>query len=165
MIADSTATRAVFDQQVRSVAAGPYRIPGALGFRWKVARVRYPSLLAQVKGGPGVLFQVEVDCTDYDYEPPAVRYLRDNGDPISWGLMSGIGRFYTHTDSARKGWFQDIIALSETEGFVCVAGHRGYHEAHPAENWFENRLTAGRLFSVIETSIRAVDFAKAKKAL
>ena len=164
-IADPTATRTVFDRQVQSVTGGPYQIPGVPGFRWKVSRVRYPTLVAQVKGGPGVLFQVLVDCTNYDYDPPAVRYLRDNGDPISWRVMSGLGRFYLHTDSARRGLFQDIVSLSDAEGFVCVGGHRGYHEAHPAENWFDSRLTLGRLFSIIETSILAVDFTKAKRSL
>lgn len=164
-IADPVATRTVFDRQVGSVSGGPYLIPGVQGFRWRVAEVRYPIFIAEVRGGPGTLFQLEIDCTGYDYEPPAVRYLRDNGDPIPWSLMSGLGRFYLHTDSMRKGMFQDIVSLSETKGFVCVGGHLGYHEAHPMENWFEVRLTLGRLFSIVETSIRAVDFGKARRTL
>lgn len=164
-IADPIACRTVFNREVRSIAGGPHRIPGVLGFRWTVTLVRYPTLQVEVRGGSGVLFQVEVTCTNYDYEPPAVRYLRDNGDPISWRTMSGLGRFYLHAESARRGWFQDIVALSDTQGFVCVGGHEGYHEAHPAENWFEIRLTLGRLFSIIETAILAVDFVKAKRSL
>lgn len=164
-IADPAAVRAIFRRQVEACRGGPHKIPGVEGFRWKVVRATYPSVIAEVRGGPGIPFQVYVDCTNYDYDPPAVRYLRDNGDPIPWNLMSGLGRFYTHIDSARRGWLQDIVSLGESQGFVCIGGHRGYHEAHPAENWFDVRLTLGRLFYVIQNTILAVDFRRARMLL
>jgi hypothetical protein len=152
-ILDPTIARKKFDRELEAIGRNPHPVPQNPKVSWRIKISIFPRLIASVSGLAEKTFEVSLDCTNYDYDPPDI-YFRSNGKPILWKNLQAIARRYPQP----KGLLHDIVLYRDGTGFICREGNMGYHIAHKERNWLDIRATEkGRLFAIIENSLDALD--------
>jgi hypothetical protein len=153
-ILDPRVARLKFESEKRAIGSSPHPVPQYPTVSWRVVKVAYPLLVAELAGPTGRLIRAVADCTNYDYDPPLIHFRTVQNEPIPWRNLQLVARTYPHP----KGLFHDVTMYPDGEGFVCREGHFGYHTAHHEINWLDIRATEkGRLFAIVENAFDSLD--------
>ena len=165
-ILNPSAAKLVFQREAHACGTAYHSVGGEPRIRWRVTEAIFPIIRAEVRGPRGPVFWVRVDCTNYDYDPPSVRFEDWEGNLLHWDRMAQLGRHYMHRKGPEPpGGWQDIVSTGPDAGFICVPGNMGYHEAHGEDNWRAIRRSTGRLYFVIENAVLAIDLTRAVSLL
>jgi len=116
-------------------------------------RIEYPvvSLLftaAHLKP-PAIVFAVDIDFTNYDFDPPSVKFIDPNtGETLKAGALP-CGVFQI----GPNGPMNLVQGMPGQDAFLCIPGIREYHQhpAHSGDSWFLYRSRGeGALPFIIE---------------
>jgi hypothetical protein len=165
--ADPSVSRAKFDREIAEYRAleADYRARG-----WFLVKAEWPVavvLLASDKTKPPALVAaVQFDYTNYDAEPPSVRFI----DPFS-GRVLTFKELPTRLPRGVPGqelaspvpgvpmvqvmMSQDLMQANSPEDvpFLCIAGVKEYHDhpGHSGDPWEMHRSSGGgRLIRLLE---------------
>ena len=160
---DPAVSRTKFDREIaeyRSTEAD-YRARG-----WFLVRAEWPVaivvLASKKTTPPTVVTAVQFDYTNYDAEPPSVRFV----DPFSGRLLLNkeiptrllrrvAGPAILAPDGAAELPVQDLLQGNSPEDvpFLCIAGVKEYHDhpGHTGDPWELHRPNGeGRLVRLVE---------------
>lgn len=162
---DPDVSRTKFDREVteyRELEA-EYRSRGwfLVGAEWPVATV---LLASKTTSPPAIVTAVQFDYTNYDVEPPSVRFvdafsgraLMEKERPLR--LLRRIPGPETVLPDGNKiqlNGTQDLIQAHSPEDlpFLCIPGVKEYHDhpGHSGDSWELHRSTGtGRLVRLLE---------------
>jgi hypothetical protein len=117
-------------------------------------RIEYPvvSLLfaaAHVKP-PALAFAVDIDFTNYDFEPPSLKFI----DPITGESLKAENMPCGIIQIGVNGLPNNLVqGMPGQDAFLCIPGIREYHQhpAHSGDSWFLYRSRGeGSLPFIIE---------------
>jgi hypothetical protein len=153
-VLDPSIAKVKFQKEVEQIGESSHEVPQCTRVSWHVVSSVFPILKAELLGLLQSSFTIVLDCVNYDYEAPVIRF-EVSGKRTGWKGLQNLARFYPHANGVS---YQDILVYSNGEGFVCREGNFGYHVSHSEPNWLEIRPTArGRLYFIIENSLDALD--------
>lgn len=164
---DPSVSRVKFEREIAEYRAleADYRARG-----WFLVKAEWPVavvLLASDKTKPPALVAaVQFDYTNYDAEPPSVRFV----DPFSWRVLTfkelptrlprgvpgqELGSPVPGGPMVQFMMSQDLMQANSPEDipFLCIAGVKEYHDhpGHSGDPWEMHRSSSGgRLVRLLE---------------
>ena len=131
---------------------------------WQIVYSSFPLLKIEISVDDSPRICLILDCTNYDYEGPIVRYENLKGDAVRWAEVRKLVLEYPGKINNQPRMINDVILYPDGEGLVCRIGNEAYHQLHPETNWREVRTQdQGKLEFIIDSSVRLFDPEKLKE--
>lgn len=129
-----------------------YRERGVWLLEYKFPQLLFAMVARNNKPLPTIAFGVLFDFSNYDVEPPSVRFVDAvTKSPLKYSQLPLVGRVHTPPRQAEPfvaGWGPD-----DTSPFLCHPGVREYHDnpGHSGDAWFLHRGSGvGRLGYILD---------------